>query len=175
MSRKPKTRRFIMVYHDVMDSEAWLTSSLGCQAVVLRIWRKFSGQNNGAIVYGRREVERDLRCGSHQAVRYLKEAQERGFIVPVTRGSFDWKKGARAAKATTWRLTMEPYKGQGPTDDWRHWIDPENLNDGCRSGTTTGAGAAPKSLDGCRSDTTFKTKYLSPRGRAASSAARGVG
>jgi hypothetical protein len=116
---------FIKLEHELMDSEAWLAASLGCRCAVLAIWRRHSGKNNGRIPYSRREAESDLGCGSHQAIRYLSEAQERGFISPVRRGSFDWKRGARASRATTWRLTMEQYEGRAPTNDWRHWADPE--------------------------------------------------
>jgi hypothetical protein len=118
---------FIKLEHALMDSEAWLTASLGCRCVVMAIWRRHTGKNNGKIPYGRRDAESDLGCGSHQAVRYLNEAQERGFIVPVKRGSFDWKRGAQSARATTWRVTMERCDRQGPTDDWRHWTATEKF------------------------------------------------
>lgn len=143
---------FIKLEHSLMDSEAWLTASLGCRCVVLAIWRRHNGKNNGAIVYGARDARRDLGCGPAQAIRYLKEAEERGFIVPVTRGSFDWKQGARAAKATTWRVIMEPHKKRGPANDWRSWSGPENLNDGYRSDNRTVTGAVTNSPDGYRSD-----------------------
>jgi hypothetical protein len=132
--------------------------------------RRHNGRNNGLIPYGRRDAERDLGCGSHQAVRYLTEAQERGFIVATRRSSFDWKSGAGSAQSTTWRLTMKPAKQGDPTNEWRLWAPAQKSNNGCQGSTTTGARVAPQTRNrvperhplpheiGCRSDTTSKTK-----------------
>ena len=118
---KPKDKTFVRLWHKLLDSPAWRTAPLGVRCLVLEIWRRHTGANNGLIPYSRREAEADLGCGSHQAVRYLAEAQERGFIVATKRGSFDWKNGARAARATTWRLTMEACNGRVATDEWADW------------------------------------------------------
>jgi hypothetical protein len=64
----------------------------------LAIWHQHNGANNGKIPYGRRDVQHDLGCGSTQATRYLREAQERGFIAPTRRGAFDWKNGRTSGK-----------------------------------------------------------------------------
>jgi hypothetical protein len=127
-----------------MDSPAWPTASPQVRCLVLAIWRRHNGANNGKIPYGRRDAQRDLGCGSTQAVKYLGEAQDRGFIVPTRRGSFDWKTCARSGKATTWRITMEPCNGQAPTNDWSAWVAPDESNrrvsqrdrNGSRSKTT---------------------------------------
>ena len=139
---------FVMLGHELMDSPAWRTASLGARCVVLAIWRRHTGKNNGKISYSRREARADLGCGPNQAVRYLEEAQERGLIDATKRGSFDWKSGARAARATTWRLTMERFNGRDPTNEWTSWTPPENSFDGYRSDTRTGTGAVH--LDGQR-------------------------
>jgi hypothetical protein len=170
MTRAKQPSGFVRIYHDLMDSPAWRTASLGARCVVLAIWRRHSGKNNGKIPYGRRDAQADLGCGSHQAVRYLGDAQERGFVVITRRGSFDWKNGSRAARTALWRLTMERCNGRDPTNEWAAWTPPGNSFDGCRSDTAMGAGATPIPPewvperhpsgrgDGCRSDTTSKTK-----------------
>jgi hypothetical protein len=164
-----KTNGWIKLTKDLMDSPAWITAPLGVRCLVLAIWRRHTGANNGKIPYARREAQADLGCGSHQAVRWLREAQERGFIAPTKRGSFEWKSGARAARATTWMITMEPWNGSPATNDWQRWTPPEIHSTGagatpqrvperhhCRK---AGAGATPvKPKSGCRSDTTSKTK-----------------
>jgi hypothetical protein len=153
MTRAKQPSGFVRIYHDLMDSPAWRTASLGARCVVLAIWRRHSGKNNGKIPYGRRDAQADLGCGSHQAVRYLGDAQERGFIVITRRGSFDWKNGSRAARTALWRLTMERCNGRDPTNEWAAWTPPEIHS--------TGAGATPLWVperhqyppNGCRSDT----------------------
>lgn len=110
--------RFIKLTHQIMESEAWETASPQCKELVLRIWKRFNGRNNGRIPYSRREVEAALGCGTHQAVRYLKEAQERGFIVATRRGSLG---SDGAGKSTRWRITMEQFEDQQPTKDFLKW------------------------------------------------------
>lgn len=110
--------RFIKLTHEIMDSDAWDTASPQCKDLVLRIWKRCNGRNNGSIPYSRREAEAALKCGPVQAVRYLKEAKERGFIVATRRGSL----GADGAgKATRWRITMEPFEEQKATREFLRW------------------------------------------------------
>jgi hypothetical protein len=110
--------RFIKLTHQLLDSEAWQGASLGCRCLILEIWKRSNGKNNGAIPYSVREVTAALRCGKTQAVRYLKEAQERGFIVAMKRGSFDGKGGG---KATRWLITTEPFENRKPSCDFLKW------------------------------------------------------
>jgi hypothetical protein len=149
MTRAKKTAGFIKLNHELMDSSAWRTASLGCRCIVLALWRRHTGKNNGTIPYGWRDARAHLGCGMDQVKKYLAEAQERGFIELAKRGSFDWKRGARQARTTTWRLTMERCEGREPTNEWRAWTPPENLNRlpereryGSRSGND-GRGMAP--------------------------------
>src|SRR5919106_604184 len=125
---KDKRSGFVKLDHELMDSPAWRTASPHVRRLVLAIWRRHNGANNGKIPYGRRDAQRDLGCGSTQATRYLREAEERGFIVPTRRGAFDWKCGARAARATTWRITMEPHNGQAATNGWTDWVPRDESN-----------------------------------------------
>jgi hypothetical protein len=106
------SKGFIRLSHDLLDSEAWQQASLGCRGLVLAIWRRHNGKNNGSIPFGRRDARVALHCGPNQAVRYLKEAQERGFIVAVRRGSLG---DDGVGKATRWRLTMERCEGNEPS------------------------------------------------------------
>jgi hypothetical protein len=145
-----KARRsgFVKLDHELMDSPAWRTASPPVRCLVLAIWRRHNGANNGTIPFGRREAQSDLGCGSMQATRYLRDAQDRGFIVPTRRGAFDWKSGARAATATTWRITIEPCNGRVPTNDWGDWVPPDESN----------RRVSERDHNGSRSETTYKTK-----------------
>ena len=114
---------FTKIPDELMDSQAWRTAPLGVRCVVLEIWRRHNGNNNGKIPYSRRDAQADLGCGPHQAVRYLAEAQERGFIEAICQGTRTRKGDTRAA--TTWRLTMERYGRRDPTKEWASWARPE--------------------------------------------------
>jgi hypothetical protein len=157
-----------------------LAYGVAARCLVLAIWRRHNGANNGKIPYGRRDAQRDLGCGTTQATRYFREAEERGFIVPTRRGAFEWKTGARAARATTWRITTEPCNGQAPTNDWAYWVPPGESNrrvperdhNGSRSETIDGERVPERDptppVNGSRSETTYKTQssyQAEPRGQ----------
>jgi hypothetical protein len=112
------SERFIRLTHNILDSEAWRKASLGCRCLVLEIWRRYNGRNNGSISFSRREAQAALKCGPVQAVRYLREAQERGFIVATQRGSLN---GDGDGKATRWGVTMESFGEQKATRDFLRW------------------------------------------------------
>ena len=44
-----------------------------------------------------------------------RELEEHGFLTFCNASSY------MAGRATEYRLTIEPYKGKEPTDDWRDW------------------------------------------------------
>jgi hypothetical protein len=114
-----KANGFNRLYHEIVDTEAFLFISVnGALPLLIYIWRRYNGYNNGRITYSQREVERLFGCSSKRAVRWFRVLQKAGFIVAVRHGSFSQKTGAFAARATIWRLTMEPYADQGATRDY---------------------------------------------------------
>lgn len=116
-----KTRFFVRLYRDVLNSEAWQTLPPSAGFILIDIMGRHDGRNNGRIVYTVNDAQRCARCGRRQAIRCLKELEEKGFIVAVRRGHFQVKCGAWKTRGTTWRLTMEDCKGQPATRDYLHW------------------------------------------------------
>jgi hypothetical protein len=113
------------LYHDIVDTAAFRFISInGALPLLVYIWRRYNGRNNGRITFSQREAERQLRCSPKTAVRWFHLLQEAGFIVAMQRGTFDQKTGAFAARATTWRLTMEPCDGNAPTRDYLNFAPP---------------------------------------------------
>jgi hypothetical protein len=110
---------FIMLPHDILDTTAWqYISRSGAAWLLLDIWRRHNGHNNGRIAYSQREAERRFGCSPKRAVRWFRELQEAGFLIAEQRGAFGRKTGAIAARATIWRLTMERCEGMEPTRDY---------------------------------------------------------
>jgi hypothetical protein len=110
---------FTRLYHEIVDTKAWLhIAHSGALPLLIYICRRYNGRNNGHISFSQREAVRLFGCSPKRVVRWFDELQEAGFIVAVRRGSFNHKIGARAARATTWRLTMEPCDGKPPTRDY---------------------------------------------------------
>jgi hypothetical protein len=119
---KKKTRYFTRIFEDMMRTEAWQDLSGTEAKLYLEMVRKYRGNNNGAIVFGRREAEHRLRIGSHRAHDAFVGLERRGFIAPVVKGSFN-----RKLKATEWRLTEYDcdVTGEVATMDYARWR-PEN-------------------------------------------------
>lgn len=119
------TLKHIRLFNWIMDTAAWSSLTFGARCLLLEVWRRHNGQNNGQISYSQREAVKALGCSAGSASRWFGELQEKGFLVAVKRSSFDWKEGAREARATVWRLTMEPYNGERPTKEFASWNQSE--------------------------------------------------
>ena len=154
--------RHVRVYHWVMQTPAWKSLNGNQRAIYIELAARYAGpgSNNGKIHYSVREATDSLRIGKSTAARDLQALQERGFIVPMTKGAFSVK----LKIATTWRLTEYPCDVTHtlPTKDFVRWT-PEIQNSvplqaltvpmvgpvGSRSGT----GVAEMSRNGTHSGT----------------------
>ena len=113
---------FIKLEHDIVDTAAWLyIAKSGSSKLLIDIWRRHNGKNNGRITYSIRDAQRRFGCSSKTAVMWFRELQELGFIVAEQRGSFSRKTGALDARATRWRLTMERCGANAPTREYLKW------------------------------------------------------
>jgi hypothetical protein len=123
--RSKKTPRHVRLYHWMMDQPAWKSLNGNQRAVYVEIAARYDGKNNGAIPYAVREAAEALRISKSTAARDLAVLEERGFVVPMTKGAFSLKK----RHATTWRLTefnCDVPPGL-PTRDFARW-SPEMQN-----------------------------------------------
>jgi hypothetical protein len=141
-----RSKYFARIFEDMFCTAAWKDLNGTEAKLYLEMVRKYRGNNNGAIVFGRREAEEVLKIGPNTVLRAFTGLQRRGFIVPVVKGSF-----SRKLIATEWRLTE--YKcdvtGEVATEEFRRWIPevaekpPENLERRRQNGTRIGAKTAP--------------------------------
>ena len=153
---KAKHSGFVKLDHELMDSPAWRTASPGVRCVVLAIWRRHNGANNGKIPYGRRDAQARPRLRVDAGRQVSAGSEERGFIV--------------ADQARRVRLEERRARSQG-----NHVADHDGalqqqgrhqrlgrlgsgrriLIDGSRSETTTGPAARPQTTNGSRSETRY--------------------
>jgi hypothetical protein len=110
------------IFESMMLTQAWQDLSGNEVSLYLQMVRKYRGNNNGAIVFGRREAERLLGVSSKTACKLFAGLERRGFIAPIVKGVFTLK-----LKATEWRLTEYDcdVTGEVATNDFIHWR-PEN-------------------------------------------------
>ena len=109
--------RFIKLPHWMLKSEAWLYLGLTARCLLIEIWQRHNGQNNGEISYSVREAAKALRISKDTAMKYFRELEEKGFIEARQKGSFNQK----IAMATEWELTMERYRDRPPSKPFMSW------------------------------------------------------
>ena len=83
----------------------------------------YNGINNGELYLSVREAADRLNIADNTANKAFKELEEKGFIKPKQKGSFNWKK----RHATLWILTEFEFNEQLATKDFMRW-QPQEKN-----------------------------------------------
>lgn len=124
---RSKTEPFIKIHRGVTGSEAWKSLTCEARCLLLEIWARHNGLNNGQIPYSHREGLTALRVGGRKVTAAFRQLQDRGFLVRRTESSFDWK----SHRATEWEITTEPCDEQLAKRIYRDW---QNSDDGDHTG-----------------------------------------
>lgn len=165
MTRKPAHKRklngygyrkpegFIKLDHGLLKSDAWQHLSPDAATVLLDLWSRHNGINNGMIGYAQRAAHECLcRAHGHQVSRRrataaLQEIQDKGFAVVTKDSTFTTK----TKLAREWLLTAERVGDNSPTRDFKHWkiqnTGTETVPDGHREGACDDNPTTPNSPD----------------------------
>ena len=105
-------QQFIRLLAEVTSSRAW--QSLRCEArsLLIEIWARHNGTNNGKISYSHREARKSLGIGSTRTKQAFDQLIDRGFLIVRRASSFHFKSNGGASRATEWEITTEAYNGQ---------------------------------------------------------------
>jgi len=106
---------FIRLSHSLVDSESFAIASNGARSLLILLWRRYNGRNNGSLSCSVREAATWLHCGKSQAGVYFTELQQLELIEAVNKGNFTVKIGDGRRAATTWRLKFLEDQGKGKT------------------------------------------------------------
>lgn len=117
---------FLQMNYYLVDSPAWRACSPYERALYLELKRRYNGRNNGAISFSHRQAQEALGCSNRPIMAAFKGLQEKGFIRPAQKGSFDWKAHVSGkSRATTWALTEYPVdcpeNSRVPSKDFMRW------------------------------------------------------
>jgi hypothetical protein len=115
-NRPGKGERYVLLPHWMLKSPAWRTMSPNAKAVLLHLWERHNGVNNGGITYAVREGE-DIGLSKDQTSRALAELIGRGFLKIARNSAFTLK----TKEAREWTLTAEPVVGRAATKDFMFW------------------------------------------------------
>ena len=116
-----KFESHIRLHRGILNSGAW--KSLSCQAtrLLIQIWARHNGGNNGKIPYSKREALTELHIGSQKAQKAFQELQDKGFLICRSKGSFDYKVSAGEGRASEWEITEEPCDGHLAKKTYKKW------------------------------------------------------
>src|ERR1051325_8150821 len=112
--------RYIALPHWMLRSPAWRALSPNGKAVLLHLWERHNGSNNGQIVYAVREAA-EIGITRPTAARALNELVELGFLKIKRESAFRTK----TKEAREWAITAEPIDGQPATKDFMRWTPPK--------------------------------------------------
>jgi DNA-binding transcriptional regulator YhcF (GntR family) len=87
----------------MLKTAAWKSLTANARAIYIEIASRYGGpgSNNGRIPYSVRDAAKSVKIGKSTVAKAIRQLQDRGFIVEVTKGAFSRK----VRHATEWRLT----------------------------------------------------------------------
>ena len=122
MARKPRRAnatgrnahsQFILLHHYVLNCLAWKSLSPSAKALLLAVWQRHNGTNNGEISFSVREAA-NIGLSKDQASRAFNELMERGFLKVHRQALFTTKN----KEARTWEITAERFGDNAPSKDF---------------------------------------------------------
>ena len=125
--------RFMPVFYYFFECPAWRSLDTYARSVYSELRYRYNGRNNGAISASTRELAKAINCSDKPITRALRELEERGFIVSIQKGSFNWKTridSNEKNRASVWLLTElpqdEPERSLTARKDFMKWKPTNN-------------------------------------------------
>jgi hypothetical protein len=143
---------FVQIFHWIRKTEAWRSLGPYSRLLYIELRGRYSGVNNGDISMSYREAEELLNCSNRPVIVAFRELQDRGFIVPIQKGSFSWKvRFGEGGRATTWRLTELPAdwpeRSLSPSQEFKSWVPTDQPENKRRREKSTPMGCKKHAID----------------------------
>ncbi|MCG6115225.1 MAG: hypothetical protein MEQ84_08500 [Mesorhizobium sp.] len=104
--RSARDLQHLRLYDWMLKSPAYRSLSVYSRCLYIEIKRRYTGSNNGQIVFSFREAMEAVGCSNRPMLAAFDELQHKGFIKAVEKGAFSWKVRVDGkGRATTWLLT----------------------------------------------------------------------
>jgi hypothetical protein len=101
MKNRERPDRYFQVHHYMLKTDAWRALSANARAVYLQIGARYTGSNNGKIVFSVRDAASERDIARNTAGRCFKKLVDLGFIEETRHGGLSRK----TRMASEWRLT----------------------------------------------------------------------
>ena len=108
--------KFVMLPHYLTNSVAWQSLSGNAVKLLIEVWRRHNGANNGEITFAVREAE-PIGIGRNAASKAFVELIDRGFLKVRRESGFTVK----TRDARLWELTGEACDGRGASKEFMGW------------------------------------------------------
>ena len=115
--------RYVRLQWYMLQSEAWRSLTPNAKALLLDVWARHNGINNGEISYAVREA-RKIGLGRHAATDAFDLLIERGFLRVTRNSGFNVKR----RDAHLWAVTAEKVGDRPPTKDFMRWRLPPSIS-----------------------------------------------
>lgn len=124
--------RHVRLYHWMLDSVAWKNLSPGACALLIAVWKRYNGNNNGCIPFSVREAATEINVSKNIPSKLFQELIEKGFLKVVRNSNFDLK----VRRSREWKLTAVECGDVPASKDFMHWRPAEKQNTVPREGTS---------------------------------------
>lgn len=106
MTPAAQKQTYCKLMHSLIDSEPFGNLSTGATRLILLLFRRHDGFNNGSIVCSKRDAMAWCHCGDAAALANLKELETARLISRTQKGRYH-RFGNRAyCIASTWKLNF---------------------------------------------------------------------
>lgn len=126
--RSRKGERFVKLDHWLLKTPAWQALGPVARAIYVELAQRYNGFNNGEIALSVRDAARLVHVAKDTASKAFRELEDKGFVIRVVCGSFNWK----LRHATTWELTAYAKGDTPPSKQFARWTD-QKEKDGPKS------------------------------------------
>jgi hypothetical protein len=107
--------QFMQLPYSMVQSAAWRSLNGNSLKLLIELFSKFNGRNNGKLCVSYADASKKLGVGHATIKRCFDELQLKGFIRLKKRGH--WY-GRMAAE---WAITTKMLEGYPATNDWASW------------------------------------------------------
>jgi hypothetical protein len=115
--KKKYEGRYVKLDHLVLRHPAFETLTGRAVKLLIYVYMRYNGSNNGQISFSVREAAALLRCSKDTAAATFRELVEHLLLEEIVKGAFSLK----ARHATTWRITLATAPDHPATNDYTHW------------------------------------------------------
>ena len=140
---RSKSHRWVQLDLWMLMCPAWQALTPDAVAVLIAVWTRYNGINNGQIAFSQRDAQDTLKSSERRAINALRDLQAKGFLHLHRKGGFNIK---GRNPANEWEITALPVPGpkgghSGPQalchlEALRnHFTDVTTTPRGCRHGT----------------------------------------